>query len=96
MVNTFFTEFTDWQAVFQVIGLRTYQQDVLDEFFQLVRRALEQICVTNNSDELRRSYSHMAIKFMEQLNRDHVKIYGQILYTIHIVDENLTLTDGVR
>lgn len=96
LINTFFAEFTDWEAVFRVVGMRLNDQIFVNEFFQLVRRVIEQISNRNDTKELQRTYSHAAIEFLQHLDRQYVKIYGDIIYTINVTDELFILTDRVR
>lgn len=96
LINTFFAEFTDWEAVFRVVGMRFNDQIFVNEFFQLVRRVVEKISDRNDAEDLQRSYSHAAIEFLQHLDRQYVKIYGDIIYTIHAADGFFKLIDRVR
>lgn len=99
LVGTFYTEFTDWNAVFRATLLRLQDGLFIDCMFSLLKCVFQQIKKKENEgrcEEIIRSYLHTAIQFMHELDRQHVKVYVGIIFSICVLDDKLKFTNGVR
>lgn len=102
MINTFYTEFTNFEAVFEAIQLRLPNQAFINEMCYLLKslftRIKNNLYVKNReqAEQLMRSFVHSAIDFLENLDRRHMKTYGNIMYMIVFVDKFLSLSNIVR
>lgn len=98
-MRTFYTEFTDWDAVFQAIQLRLSNDVFIEDLFCLLERVFQQIKASQNkeqAEELIRSYLHKAIKFVNKLGRQHVKVYTGVIFSLSILKDDFELMMGVR
>ncbi|XP_031634070.1 uncharacterized protein LOC116347564 [Contarinia nasturtii] len=86
LVNTFFFEFTNWDAVFEAIGLRLDNTEFINELFSLLERVIDRfkmkIVLSNDAVEHIRIFIHHAIQYMNNLDRKYVRVYANIIYSI--------------
>lgn len=96
MTKTFYAEFTNWDAVFEAVGMRLHDNDFTHEIFALVKRTIDHI-KANKVDvkSSLRSFSHKAIRFAEDLDRQYVSAYSNIIFSLQYADTNLQLIDDV-
>lgn len=95
LIDTFYDEFTNWQAVYAVIEMRLTEHIFTTEMFHLLKIVIKRIKSNDNSESLLRSYAHTAIRFLRTLDRQYVMFHDNIIYTILDADEKLMLTDDV-
>ncbi|XP_055309882.1 uncharacterized protein LOC129573411 [Sitodiplosis mosellana] len=94
VTKTFFAEFTNWDAVFEAVELRLHDVDFIDEIFALLKRVIDHIKKNQvDVDDSLRSFSHKAIRFAQQLDRQHVTVYSNIVFSLLHADRWLELID---
>lgn len=99
LIDTFYNEFTNTEAVFQVIQLRLPDQAFIDEIWWLLRLLYDRVKKDTDevkSEHLKRSFLHSTIDFLSNINRRYDKTCGGFLYMITFVDSLLELVDTVR
>lgn len=96
LVDTFFDEFTNWSAVFDVVQMRLAEQSFIDELFHLLKFVIKRIKNNGNAEQSLRSYSHTAIQFLDTLDRQYVMTHDNIINTIMDASCMLKWTNNVR
>lgn len=96
LTKTFYAEFTNWNAVYEAIQMRLHNVAFINEIFALLARVIDHIKMNEvNVANSLRSLSHKSIEFAQNLDRSHVTVYANIIYTLLHADRQLRLIEDV-
>lgn len=98
MIKVFYTEFTNWDAIFEAIDLRLNDIATINEIFALLKRVIDHIKKTGDQADAQnnlRLFSHKAIDYVRDLDREHVTVYGNIIFSLLHADKELMIIDNV-
>lgn len=98
VTKTFFEEFTNWNAVFEAVQMRLSNVEFIDEIFALLRRVIVHIKNSEDHGTIEsslRSFSHKAIQFAQDLDRQHVTVLANIIFSLQYANKRLELIDNV-
>lgn len=98
VIKAFYTEFSNWDAIFEAIDLRLNDTITIDEIFALLKRVIDHIKKTEDravAQNNLRSFSHKAIDYVQDLNREHVTVHGNIIFSLLHADNQLVIINNV-